>query len=302
MKKILYVLIVLIYLAVLYQWYSVYIAGKQFNVMAPFQNILTATFPFWGAALVVLAIKAIRKFKSSSLMTMISVVCLSMFTQSCAERAQANQQTLLTTDCGVTWQLIKAGEAIPRCMAMCQCHYSVKVPDYPMQGESRFKIMFKGNVLANIDVSYDYVINDAIGFISEAKYLGKMNAGADDVSNTSSAYEMAENAVIDKRIKEISRDLILSEDVVDFSPSDLEDTLLMKVNELLKDRGVQLNFLNFVPQFDEQTRLAIDVATAQKIYASKGLDDWGKAISVARAGATKITIEEQSPIATEDQK
>lgn len=289
-KALIATALLLAYLFFINQWYQIYYLGKQFNTMNLIPNILTGSFPIWGALLAFFGYRWLSKLNLGMLSAALFLLFGSATFQSCGERAQANQQTLLTTDCGVTWQLIKTGEAIPKCYAACQCHYSVRVPDYPMQGDSRFKIMFKGNVLANIEVGYDYAITDAIAFISEAKYLGKMNASADDASNTSSAYEMAENAVIDKRIKEVSRTLILNEDVVDFSPSDLEEKLLSEVNALLKDRGVILNFLNFVPQFDEQTRLAIDIATAQKIYKSKGLDDWGKAVAIARAGAPHITV------------
>ncbi|MFM7088972.1 MAG: hypothetical protein ACKOW9_05610 [Candidatus Paceibacterota bacterium] len=298
MKKFLIALVIgLVYLALANQWYHVYYLGRQFNTMNLVPNILTGSFPLWGAVLAFYGYRWLSNLNLGTFSAMFLLLTSPAIFQSCSERAQANQQTLLTTDCGQSWQLIKTGETIPKCYSMCQCHYSVRVPDYPMQGDSRFRIMFKGNVLANIDVSYDYSITDAKAFISEAKYLGKMNAGADDASNTSSAYEMAENAVIDKSIKEVSRTLILAEDVVDFSPSDLEDKLLEQVNKLLADRGVVLNYLNFVPQFDEQTRLAIDIATAQKIYASKGLDDWAKAVAIARAGATQITLQvgEESP-------
>jgi|GEM_PF-2019289 len=292
MKKALVALaIILLYIFLVNQWYHIYYLGKQFNTMNLVPNILTALFPVWGALLGFFGYRWLSNLKVSTFSAILLLLISPAIFQSCGERAQANQQTLLTTDCGVTWQLIKTGEAIPKCYSMCQCHYSVRVPDYPMQGDSKFKIMFKGNVLANIYVSYDYSITDAKAFISEAKYLGKMNAAADDGSNSSSAYEMAENSVIDKRIKEVSRDLILNEDVVDFSPSDLEEKLLTEVNKLLADRGVILNFLNFVPQFDEQTRLAIDIATAQKIYSSKGLGEWGRAVAVARAGAPNITIQ-----------
>ncbi len=56
------------------------------------------------------------------------------------------------------------------------CHYKITIPDYPMQGESRFKATFKDRVLADIEVTYDYSIIDARAFVSEAKYLGKANS------------------------------------------------------------------------------------------------------------------------------
>jgi len=217
--------------------------------------------------------------------------------ESCS-RAQANVQTLYTSDCGQTWKLIKAGDAIPK--ALTACEYSVTIPDYPMQGESRFKASFKDRVLADIEISYDYVITDGKAFISEAKYLGKAGSDAQDESNASKAYETAENSVIDKRIKEVARTLLPAEDIVDFSQSDFEESLLKEVNILLEKRGVKLNFLSFVPQPSEQTAQAIDVATAYKIYESKNLQDVGKAVMSQRAGATKIEVKTTTTTPTSD--
>jgi len=42
---------------------------------------------------------------------------------------------------------------------------------------------------------------------------------------------------------------------------------------------------------DEQTRQAIDVSTAMKIYQSKGLEQLGAQVISQRAGATKVTVE-----------
>jgi len=193
--------------------------------------------------------------------------------QSC-DYATSNVQTLYTSDCGVTWKLIKAGESIPKAIGMCS--YKVTIPDYPMQGESKFKTAFKDKVLANVEVTYDYAIVDGILFISEAKYLGRSNSSSDDRTNAASAYETAENSVIDKRIKEVARELLVVEDITDFSQSDFEDKLLTEVNKLLKSKGVELNFLSFVPIPDEQTRTAIDVATAAKIYKAKDLVEIGE--------------------------
>lgn len=218
--------------------------------------------------------------------------------QSC-DYATSNVQTLYTTDCGVTWRVIPPGQSIPKAIGMCS--YKVTIPDYPMQGESKFKTSFKGKVLANCEVSYDYSIVDGIKFLSEAKYLGKSNSSSDDQSNSSGAYETAENAVIDKRLKEVARDLLPNEDIVEFSQADFEDKLLTNVNKLLATKGVTINFLSFVPIPDEQTRLAIDVATASKIYESKNLVDVGKAVLAARAGATKISVTNSHPDKSENE-
>lgn len=227
-----------------------------------------------------------------TLITLALIAISANLLQSC-DRAQANVQTLYTSDCGQTWRLIKAGQAIPK--AITACEYSVTIPDYPMQGESKFKASFKDKVLADIEISYDYIITNGMAFIGEAKYLGKAGADAQDESNAASAYETAENSVIDKRIKEIARQLLPTEDIVDFSQSDFEDQLLSQVNKLLEARGVKLNFLSFVPQPSEQTAQAIDVATAYKIYESKGLQEVGKSVMSERAGATKIQVQNTIP-------
>ena len=218
---------------------------------------------------------------------MFTILLASVAMTSC-DYAQANVQTLVTTDCGVSWKAIPAGQAVPKSIGMCA--YKVTIPDYPMQGESKFKTAFKDRVLASIEVTYDYSILDPIAYIGEAKYLGKANTSSDDASNSSSAYETAENAVIDKRIKEAARNLLEVEDIVDFSQAEFEDKLLAAVNESLKSKGVVLNFLSFVPLPEEQTRLAIDVVTANRIYASKNLSHVGEGVLIARAGATKFSV------------
>lgn len=231
-----------------------------------------------------------------NLFTTLSFCLLAMLFASC-DRAQSNVQTLYTSNCGVSWQLIKAGETLPKGLGMCS--YKITVPDYPMQGESVFKSAFANRVMAKIEVTYDYSITNAIEYVGEAKYLGKINSDSDDEANSSKAYETAENSVIDKRIKEVARDLLINEDIVEFSQAEFETTLLNEVNKLLDSKGVKLNFLSFVPIPEEQTRQAIDVVTAMKIYESKGLTEVGRAVSSARAGATKVEVivqkEEKAP-------
>lgn len=213
--------------------------------------------------------------------------------------AQANVNTLVTDDCGVTWKLIAAGKSVPKGVAN-PCFYKVTIPDYPMQGDSRFKVVFAENVLASLDVSYDYTITNPMSFIQEAKYLGKTNS-----AEVGTQFEAAENTVIDKRIKDAVRGRLSKEDVVTFSPSDFEDLLLPELNKLLQPRGVTVNFLSLVPVYDEQTAQAVDVATAMKIYTSKNLEKLGEQVIANRAGASKVVVENQimpAPVAEEKEK
>ncbi|MFY7788322.1 MAG: hypothetical protein ACOVQA_10660, partial [Thermoflexibacteraceae bacterium] len=94
----------------------------------------------------------------------------------------------------------------------------------------------------------------------------------------------------------------INEDVVDFSPSDFEDKLLPKANTLLEPLGIKLDYLSFVPVFNEQTDHAIDVATAIKIYESKNMRQEGINIIIAKSGAAKITIQNKEKTQKSDNK
>ena len=207
--------------------------------------------------------------------------------QSC-DKSQSNVRTLISNDCGVNWELIPAGKTIPTRITACEL--KTTIPSAPMTGESHFKTNFANKVKTNIDMDYEYEIIDPVKFITEAPYLAKTNSDADDVSSNNSRFESAENSIIDKRIKDIARELLENIDIVEFDQSEFEDILQEKVNKSLADRGVHINYLSFVPTPSEQTEQAIDVATAMKIYESKGLQEIGKQVITNKAGATKIQM------------
>ncbi len=212
--------------------------------------------------------------------------------QACG-RAHSNMQTLTTTDCGVSWTVIKVGETVPSLVGPCS--YKITIPDYPMQGDLKFKTSFKAKVLAQIDISYDYQIIDGKKFISEAKFLGSATAGKAERNELSTLYETAENSVIDKRIREVAGDLLIKEDIVDFDQAKFEDQLLVASNKMLEPLGIKLNFLTFVPIPEEQTRLAIDMMTAMKIYKDRGMEELGGKIATAKAGASRINVQVDPP-------
>jgi hypothetical protein len=216
------------------------------------------------------------------------MICFLAISLSSCDRSQANVQTLISNDCGVTWELIPAGQVIPR--RIVPCELKTTIPGSPMTGESHFKTTFSNKVKANIDMDYEYEIINPVKFITEAPYLAKSNADPDDVSANNGRFESAENSIIDKRIKEAARDLLQDVDIVEFDQSEFEDTLLTVVNKSLENRGVRLNFLSFVPTPSEQTEQAIDVATAMKIYESKGLQEVGKLVISNKAGATRVEM------------
>lgn len=278
-------------LGLLQTWWTTFVVGHYYLNAGLFLTILGGLAPIVlvvGAAFLIGQIvrfdKGIDQMRALSLAM---VVCLTITSSACS-RGGANVQTLISDDCGVSWTLIPPGQVIPSRIGPCA--YKVSIPDYPMQGETRFKTSFANRVLADVEIAYEYSIFDGKVFIGEAKYLGRANSAVDDSTNSSAQYESAENAVIDKRIRDVATEMLLKEDIVEFSQSEFEDKLLEAVNERLKDKGVRLNFLSFVPTPEEQTRLAIDMMTAMKVYESKGLGELGKAVATARAGATHIEM------------
>lgn len=220
-----------------------------------------------------------------TLFALAALLLASPVLQACT-MAQANQQTYVTHNCGREWKQIEAGETVPTLIGMCA--YKVTIPAYPMPGETSFKTSFANKVRVNVDIAYEYEITDGRTFLREAKYIGRMNSDADDEANSSKAYESAENTVIDKRLREVVGNLVNEQDIVAFDQGAFEDQLLADANKMLANRGVRLNFIAFVPTPDVQTRQAIDVATAAKIYEANGLGGSGTAIMAARAGAPQI--------------
>lgn len=215
--------------------------------------------------------------------------------------AKSNQQVLVSNDCGMTWKSISAGDAVPK-GTMNPCYMKVVIPNFPMQGESKFIGNLENTVRVNVEIDYDYSITNGLAFIKEAKFLGKSNADPDSQEALDgNAFESAENRVIDKRVREVAKRLFLNEDIVDMDQTELEEKLEIESNKLLEKHGVKLNFLTltFIP--DEQTRQAIDVATAFRIYESKGIRDIGEKVMTARAGATKVIIENGTGPKQQDQ-
>lgn len=247
-------------------------------------NPFNAVFILIGCALACYATYfAVRKVWT------LSILLLFAASQGC-NYAKSNQQVVVSDDCGMNWKKINAGEAVPK-SGLNACYMKVVIPNYPMQGESRFVSNLKDRVRANVHIDYDYSITDALAFIKQAKFLGKANTDADNEEAIGKSFEGAENMVIDKRIKDVAKGIFLNEDIVELDQSDMETHLLNESNKILEPLGVHLNFITLTFDLDEQTRQAIDVSTAMKIYTSKGLDGVGKAVMVERAGATKITIE-----------
>jgi hypothetical protein len=250
--------------------------------------------PFNAILLIIgLGIVLYAAFKGLKSLWTLCFIALAITFQSC-NYAKSNQQVLVSDDCGMNWKKINAGDAVPK-GGMNACYMKVVIPNYPMQGDSKFITNLKDRVRASVHIDYDYSITEPLAFIKQAKYLGKANANADDQDALdNSAFEGAENMVIDKRIRDVGKGLFLTEDIVDLDQAELENHLLNEANQVLEPFGVHLNFITLTFDLDEQTRQAIDVSTAMKVYDSKGISEVGKQVMIQRAGATKITVENKT--------
>jgi hypothetical protein len=218
------------------------------------------------------------------------IIAMAFVLQSCSY-AKSNQQVVVSTDCGMSWSKINSGDAVPLGTGN-RCFMKVVMPNYPMQGDSKFIANLKDRVRANTHIDYDYSIVDPLSFIKQAKYLGKANSDVDEEGALNpKEFEGAENMVIDKRIKDVAKGLFLHQDIVELDQADLENDLLESANKVLEPLGVKLNFITLTFDLDEQTRQAIDIATAMKVYQSKELGELGNKVMEARAGATKIMVE-----------
>lgn len=254
--------------------------------------------PF-NAILIIIAIAVIiyGTYKGIKALWTVAIACL-IFTMQGCNYAKSNQQVLVSSDCGMTWKKIAAGDAVPK-GGMNACYMKVVIPNFPMQGDSRFITNLKDRVRASVHIDYDYSIIEPLAFIKQAKYLGKANTDADsDDALNNAAFEVAENIVIDKRIRDVGKSMFLLEDIVDLDQAEIENKLLAETNKILEPFGVRLNFITLTFDLDEQTRQAIDVSTAMKVYESKGLQDLGKQVMIERAGATKIVVENKPAAAT----
>ncbi len=205
-------------------------------------------------------------------------------------RTPSNVHVLSTTDCGASWEKLTVGSVVPKHHGN-PCGYNLAVPNWPMAGDTQFKTQFAKKVLSNAKMSYTYTITDPIAFIGEARYLGKMGGSlelsADEVGGR---YEMAESIIINKMLREVTTTLTRGLDIVDANPAEVEDAIMQKVKDNLERKGIVLSDLALVIENDEQTRLAIDSATAVRVYEAAGIRDVGETIMAARAGATKIQI------------
>ena len=179
-----------------------------------------------GIVILYLCLRGVRSIWTNAPMFIILILA-----QGC-HYAKSNQQVLVSDDCGVSWRKIDAGESVPAGTAN-PCYMRVVIPNFPMQGNAVFVTNLAGKVRVETHIDYDYSINNSLAFIKEAKTLGKANVDPDEAIDPST-FESAENRVIDKRIRDVAKELFLTQDIIELDQAQLEDALLDSCNKRLE--------------------------------------------------------------------
>lgn len=288
-KVVIYVVLTIVAIWSIEIWYNSFVPGRPWLHNAFYVTIVQLLIP---AAIIAAYIFLIKKIKRSNFIGLFVLMAFSLSLagsmQSCTY-AKNNQIVVYSEDCGVTWTQVKSGDRVPTGTAN-PCFIKETMPGYAMQGSLEYYVLYKDQVKVKMYCSYDYEIFDPLLFMKEAKTLGKSNANADEAAIDNEKFESAENRVIDVRIKKITSDQFKNEDVVSHDINALEDNYINLINELLKSRGVRLTILELVPDFQEQTKLAIDAANADRIYSAKNMSEFGRQVMLQRAGATNIVV------------
>jgi hypothetical protein len=266
-------------------WYNVTISGNYY---------LTSPWYHTTALVVVLlvglyiALRIALFISKTNLFGLMIIGCTTLGLVGCSY-AKSNQMVLYSEDCGANWKQVPQGSRVPRGTGN-PCFVKETMPGYEMQGDMDYYVLFKDQVKVKIRLTYSYMIEDPILFMKSAKKLGKANADADEAQDDSERFEGAENRVIETKIKTVTSDEFPKEDVISHDINALEIAYVNKVNDILKTRGVHITTFEMVPDFQPLTQQAIDAANADRIYASKNMQEFGRSITLARAGATQITV------------
>lgn len=292
MKFILVAILSLFALWLMNIYYNVVISGNYY-LEAPWYHTVFLTTLLLGILYGIFKFgQFLLKMKRFNLFVFVPISLLGLLMIEGCTYAKSNQIVLYSEDCGVNWKQVGMGSRVPA-SAGNPCFIKETMPGYEMQGDMDFYVLFKDQVKVRMRLSYSYLINDPILFMKVAKKLGKSNSNADDAQDDNERFEGAENRVIEIKIKKVASDEFTKEDVVSHNINDLEIKYLDLVNEELKDRGVKIATFEMVPDFQPLTQQAIDAANADRIYSAKNMQEFGRQITIARAGANQIVINDK---------
>jgi hypothetical protein len=156
---------------------------------------------------------------------------------------------------------------------------------------------FKGRVAGMINYTGQWRISDPIVFIQNAKSLTSSNT-SDGYKIDVSTLEEIENGVVDKMLIDLIREYTPNQEA-GVDELQIERDLHRLAEQKLLARGCEFANLSINVNFSAQTEEALDVISALKFYDQNGELELGKEVIKAKAGATKISVENQTSLKPE---
>lgn len=289
-KLALYLLITGIVIWLLQTWWFDFKGSWLHN--PAYVTFFAVLVPVFVVAIAIYLAKLVKGTDFTNVFSLVALLFFVVGMQSCSQYAKTNQQVVFSEDCGKTWKEVTSGQAVPK-GTMNRCFIKETMPGFAMQGSLEYYVLFDEQVKVQMDAAYDYEIFDPLLFMNFAKTLGKSNSTADSAAIDNQRFESAENRVIDVRIKKITSEQFQIVDVVKHDINQLEEDYQKLINDDLASRGVRLTILELVPDYQSQTKGAIDAYNALRIYKSNGMEELGKQIMVSKAGAPTIIVKSQ---------
>lgn len=220
----------------------------------------------------------------------ISLTCL-LFT-SCQPKVNPNEWVVSTATCWNTMSVLKAGEVIP--MLLTTCDRIVILPATELAASFETETKFSNRLAGKVFLSYQWRITDPIEFIKSAKNIVS-SPTSDGHKIDPDHLESVENAVVDKLLINLVREFTPSVDAADINELAIEKQLDKLSFESFEGRGIAFSNLSVNVILSAQVEEALDVISALGFYKQRGEEDLGRAIIVAKAGATNITTHNHQP-------
>lgn len=220
-------------------------------------------------------------------LSVLFVLVTTLLLSSCAPTANPNEWIITTATCWNTISVLKAGSPIPRLVT--RCDRMIVLPSSELGMELKCETKFAGRAAGIVSVSGNWRISDPEIFIRSAKSLTSAATGEEHKVNPD-ALEEVENRVVDKMWKDVIRELTPKMQVINLSEKEIEDSLLVLANTKLTGRGVAFSGMSVNVDFSPQTEEALDAASAMQVYKDLGQEELGEEIIKAKAGATTVTI------------
>ena len=214
-------------------------------------------------------------------------ILLAVTMLSCQSRVNPGEWVVSTATCWNTMTVSKAGNLIPRLITTCD--RIVILPATELAAEFKTETKFAQRVAGTIEITYQWRITNPIEFINSAKSITS-SATSEGHKIDPNALEAIENAIVDKLLINLVREYTPTVAPTDIDELKIEKHLQELAKEGFTDRGVEFNNLSVNVNLSPQAEEALDVISALNFYKENGQEELGRKIIEAKAGATKIVI------------